>query len=161
MPELYIIAGVAADGAIGRGGDLAVHSRRDMRYFKDTTMGHPVIMGRRTWQSLPKGALPGRRNIVITRDPSFQAEGAEVVHSLDQALELTRDSAEVPFVIGGAQIYAQAIDRASRLYLTAFDTTVPDADAHFPAVDPARWRLTSSVPDEGLTFNVWERTDNL
>ena len=167
--ELYIIAGVAADGAIGRRGDLIVHSREDMRYFKATTMGHPVIMGRKTFESLPKGALPGRRNIVITRSTSFAAPGVEVVHSLDEALALTAPDAAapaadrdatVPFVIGGAQIYALAMPRATRLYLTEYGCTAPDAAAPLPAVDAAQWQRVSATPSaEGadLTFSVYER----
>lgn len=156
MQDLYIIVGVTRDGAIGRGGDLIVHSRADMRYFKETTMGHPVIMGRKTFESLPKGALPGRRNIIITGNHGYRAEGAEVVHSLEEAVALTAGGGVVPFIIGGAQVYAEALPRATRLYVTEFDTEAPDADAHFPAIDPGRWRKISEIPGEGLVFAVYE-----
>lgn len=156
MQDLYIIVGVTRDGAIGRDGGLIVHSRADMRYFKEITMGHPVIMGRKTFESLPKGALPGRRNIIITGNRDYQAEGAEVVHSLDEALALTDDGDMVPFVIGGARVYAEAMPRANRLYVTEFDAEASDADAYFPEIDHSRWNRVSATEGEGLVFAVYE-----
>lgn len=137
---LSIIVAIAADGAIGRGGDQPFYISEDLRHFKSLTTGHPIIMGRKTFQALPKGALPGRRNIVISRDPAFTAPGAEVVPSIEAALALVADVPQA-FIIGGATIYALALPLASRLYVTCIDATVPDADTWFPAIDPARWRL--------------------
>lgn len=139
-PEIDIIVAVAPDGAIGRRGDLLFHISADLRRFKQLTMGHPVIMGRKTFESLPKGALPGRRNIVISRNASFTAPDVETVLSLDKAIALC-DGVDKVFVIGGAQIYAEAIGSADRLCLTRFNRTLPDADCFFPAIDPAVWSV--------------------
>ena len=104
---ITIIAVVGNDNAIGRRGDLLWHLSEDLRHFKALTMGHPVIMGRKTWESLPKRPLPKRRNIVVTRNPEFVAEGAEVVSSLQEAFDLTVN--ENPFVMGGGEIYNQSL----------------------------------------------------
>ncbi len=143
--KLILIAAVAEHGAIGRDGDLAF--RADLRHFKELTMGSPVIMGRKTFQSLPKGALPGRRNIVITRDASFTAPDIETVPSIDAALALVGDAPQA-FIIGGGSIYAATIDRADALEITHIDAECPDADTFFPTIDPERWRLATSTPAE-------------
>lgn len=145
--KLILIASVAEHGAIGRAGDLAFHLRADLRHFKELTMGSPVIMGRKTFQSLPKGALPGRRNIVITRDASFTAPDIETVPSIDAALALAGDAPQA-FIIGGGSIYAATIDRADALEITHIDAVCPDADTFFPTIDPERWRLAASTPAE-------------
>ena len=157
LPNLSIIVAVTANNAIGRNGNLLFHLREDLKFFRKTTMGHPVIMGRKTWQSLPGGALPGRRNIVISRNPDFNAPGAEVVDSLHKAMSLVADSPEA-FVIGGAQIYAEALPFASRLYLTMIDRIVDDADTYFPVIDLDDWdNITPDAqvltdPTNGISF---------
>ncbi|MDE5568392.1 MAG: dihydrofolate reductase [Muribaculaceae bacterium] len=138
-PEVNIIVAVAPDLAIGRNGDLLFHISADLRRFKELTMGHPIIMGRKTFDSLPKGALPGRRNIVVSRNADYTASGAEVFGSLDDAIAACCHSDKV-FIIGGAQIYGQAIDKADSLLLTRFDRTVDDADCHFPKIDDEKWQ---------------------
>ncbi len=140
---LTVIAAVGAGGEIGAGGDLAFHIRADLRRFKELTMGHPVIMGRRTFESLPKGALPGRRNIVVTRSADFSAPDIEVAHSLDEAIAMASEADEA-FIIGGAEIYRQVMDsdRADRLQITRIDATRADADTYFPHIAPDRWTLT-------------------
>lgn len=144
--NIAIIAAVTADNAIGRGGDLIFHIREDLKRFKTLTMGHTVIMGRHTWDSLPNGALPGRRNIVVTRNRSLSFPGAESAASLPDAIELARAAGETEaFIIGGAQIYDAAINLADRLELTMIDATAPDADVHFPAVDPTLWQQTDAT----------------
>lgn len=144
--NIIIIAAVTADNAIGRGGDLIFHIREDLRRFKTLTTGHTVIMGRNTWDSLPQGALPGRRNIVVTRNRSLIFPGAESAASLPDALDLARRAGETDaFIIGGAQIYDAAIGLADRLELTMIDAKAPDADAHFPTVDPAEWQQTHAT----------------
>lgn len=154
--KLTLIAAVAADGAIGRGGNLAFHIGADLRHFKELTMGCPVVMGRKTFDSLPSGALPGRRNIVVTRNPAWTAPGVETASTIDDALALTADAPQV-FVIGGATVYGATIDRADSLEITQIKACCPDADTFFPDIDPARWAETASTPDTvdprtGLTY---------
>lgn len=127
---INIIVAATIDGAIGLRGDMLYYIRPDLRHFKALTTGHTVIMGRKTFDSLPKGALPDRRNIVITRQKDFQAPGAEVAHSLDEALRMASGS-EV-FIIGGESIYRAAMPLADRLYLTQINTVRSDADTFFP-----------------------------
>jgi dihydrofolate reductase len=131
-PELVLIAAVARNGVIGDGNTLLWRLPEDMRFLRDTTMGHPVIMGRRTWQSLPDRVrpLPGRRNIVVSRDPAFVAAGAELAPSLDAALARVADAPRA-YVLGGAQLYAQALPLADRLLLTELDRDF-DGPIRFP-----------------------------
>lgn len=128
-PSLSLIAAVARNGAIGKDNALLVHLPGDLPRFKRLTMGAPLLMGRKTWDSIGR-PLPGRRNIVITRDPRWQAAGAEPAHSLPAALALVA-SAPKAFVIGGAEIYALALPCADELLLTEIDADF-DADAFFP-----------------------------
>lgn len=132
MGELVLVAAVARNGVIGRDGSLPWQLPADLAFFRSATIGHPVVMGRRTWQALPERVrpLPGRRNIVVSRDPGFSAPGAEVAHSLDAALALVADAARI-CVIGGAQLYAAALPRADLLLLTELDLEV-DGDTRFP-----------------------------
>lgn len=129
---LSIIAALADGRAIGRKGDLAFHIPADLRRFKQLTTGHSVVMGRRTFESLPNGALPNRRNIVVTHNPQWSAPNVETAPSLEAALEMTRDEQET-FIIGGGEIYAQAMPMADRLYITRIFARCPDADTFFPA----------------------------
>jgi dihydrofolate reductase len=133
----YVVA-VAKNGVIGREGGLPWHISSDLKRFKEITMGKPVVMGRKTWESLPRKPLPGRRNIVITRQPGFTAEGAEVAATAEEALKLCGDAPEVA-VIGGGEIYRLFWPLVDRLYLTEVDLEV-DGDTHFPEVSPATWR---------------------
>lgn len=134
-PCLSLIAAVARDGAIGRNNDLLWHDSRDQKHFRAATMGCPVVMGRRTWDSLPERfrPLPGRRNIVVTRNAAWQAPGAEVAHSLAEALALVADAPKA-FVMGGGQLYAEALPWADELVLTEVDASF-EADTFFPAWD--------------------------
>ena len=138
-PEVNIIVAVATDLAIGRNGDLLFHVSADLKRFKSLTMGYPIIMGRKTFDSLPKGALPGRRNIVVSRNAAYAAPGAEVSDSLESAIALCSDAEKV-FIIGGSQIYHQAVALADRLMLTRFDRTLPEADCFFPKISPEIWQ---------------------
>lgn len=137
---ITIIAAVTADRlALGRSGELLYRLSPDMRHFKETTMGHPVIMGRKTFESFPNGPLPGRRNIVVSRNEAYSPEGAKVFRSLDDALAAV--DGQDAFVIGGGEIYRQSFDRADRLLLTVIDAPTPaDADTFFPEIDPGKWR---------------------
>jgi dihydrofolate reductase len=140
MKQISIIAAIATDRAIGRHGDQLFYFRDDLRHFKNLTSGHPVIMGRKTFQALPKGALPNRRNIVVTHDATFSAPNVDVASSLTDAIALLSDD-DHAFIIGGGQIYNQAIALADNLYITLIDATVPDCDTFFPTIDPALWRI--------------------
>lgn len=133
--ELGLIAAVGRNGAIGKGGQMPWELKADLAHFRRTTMGCPVVMGRRTWDSLPPRfrPLPGRRNLVVTRNPAWRADGAESAGSLDEALARLRDAPRV-FVIGGGELYAQALPRANLLVLTEIDADF-DADTFFPAWD--------------------------
>lgn len=147
--SVSIIAAVAENGVIGRDNDMPWKLSSDLKRFKALTMGKPIIMGRKTFQSIGK-ALPGRLNIVITRDPDFKAEGASVVSSLDAALQAARDEAGVGteiMVIGGGEIYAQAMALASTLYITEVQAR-PEGDARFPAIEAVLWQEISRDPVE-------------
>jgi dihydrofolate reductase len=133
----YVVA-VSKNGVIGREGGLPWHISSDLKRFKEITMGKPVVMGRKTWESLPRRPLPGRRNIVITRSRDFAADGAEVAATPEEALRLCGDVPEVA-VIGGGEIYRLFWPLVDRLYLTEVDLEVA-GDTHFPAVSPAEWR---------------------
>lgn len=137
-----IIVAITADkGAIGRKGDMIFHLRDDLRRFKALTTGHTVVMGRRTFESLPQGALPNRRNIVVTRNPGFTAENVETAPSLEEALAMSASDTET-FIIGGGEIYRQALPLADSLRLTIIDALTPDdADTFFPPIDPADWEI--------------------
>lgn len=152
---ISIIAAIDNNNAIGRGGDLLHHLRGDMRHFKELTTGNTVVMGRRTFESLPKGALPDRRNIVITRQRDYRAPGIEVASSLDEALRMS--ASDHVYIIGGGEIYQQSIGFADRLELTRIDAVTDDADTYFPAIDPSHWRAEAQsdpVTDDktGLTY---------
>ena len=140
QPELALIVGRARNGVIGRDNQLPWRLRDDLQQFKRRTLGHPVIMGRKTWESLP-GVLPGRPHIVISRQPDYRAEGASVVNSLEAAIAACTDAERV-FVIGGAQIYAQALDLADVLWITEIDAEI-QGDTHFPDFDTNWFREVS------------------
>lgn len=146
--ETVLIAGVAKNGVIGRANALPFKLRSDMKRFKALTIGHPVIMGRTTYQSIGK-PLPGRPNIVVSGDPAFKADGCEVYDDLFVALERGRQLSQglgktALFVLGGGQVYAQTIDDADRLEITHVDLDV-EGDTHFPVIDEAVWQLQESV----------------
>ena len=139
---ISIIAAVAANRAIGNDNKLIYWLPDDLKRFKALTTGNTIIMGRRTFESLPKGALPNRRNIVLTRSKDFQAPGVEVFPSFDAALASCSADEEV-FVIGGASIYREALPKADRLMLTHIHATPAEADTFFPEVSWQEWRLVS------------------
>jgi dihydrofolate reductase len=162
VTELVLIAAVANNGVIGRGNDLVFRDPADQRHFRAATMGHPVVMGRRTWDSLPDRfrPLPGRRNVVLSRDAGFVAAGAEVCPSLDAALALLADVPRV-FVIGGGEVYAQALPHADELMLTEVDAAL-DGDRHFPAWERDGFDLVEAQPATAadgtpMRFTRWRR----
>lgn len=135
---LSAIVVIAENGAIGKNGGLLCHLPADLKHFKDITMGHTIIMGRRTWESLPKGALPGRKNVVITRNTDFNAPGAEVYHSLEEALQATEHYGD-RFIIGGGMLYTEAFPLTDVLHLTLLHASFPDADTFFPHYNSDEW----------------------
>ncbi|MDP1622115.1 MAG: dihydrofolate reductase [Bacteroidales bacterium] len=138
---IAIIVAIAENGAIGKNNDLLWHIPEDLKRFKRITSGHPVIMGKRTWESLPRRPLPNRRNIVITDIPGEVVEGAEMAYSIDEAIAKCEPDEE-NFIIGGASIYRQFLLVANRLYLTFVHKSF-DADAFFPEIDFSQWKLIS------------------
>lgn len=138
---ISMVACVAMNGAIGRNGQLLYHLPNDLHKFKILTLNNVVIMGRKTWDSLPKKPLPERRNIVITRQ-DLQIEGAEVFHSLEDALEATKDE-YIVHIIGGGELYSEGIKHADILYITEVSDEPKDADTFFPKIDYNEWRLHS------------------
>ena len=160
-PELVLIAAVARNGIIGGGNRLPWQLPEDMQFFKSATLGHAVIMGRKTWESLPEKfrPLPGRRNIVVTRNAGYGAPGASVVTSLPDAMAAAAGSEA--FVIGGAELYRAALALADRLQLTEIDADFA-GDTWFPARDSAQWREVAReahADGDGLAyaFVTWQR----
>ena len=142
--ELGLIAAIARNGVIGRDGGLPWRLPEDLKHFKRTTLGHCLIMGRKTWESLP-GVLPGRRCVVVSRDPAYRAEGAEVVANLDAALAVARAvPGEKAIVAGGAQLYALALPRVQRMWLTRIDAEV-EGDVVFPRWAESAWERVGAV----------------
>ncbi|KAA6302329.1 MAG: Dihydrofolate reductase type 3 [Candidatus Ordinivivax streblomastigis] len=139
---LSIIVAIGKNNEIGKDNAMLCHLPADLKHFKEVTSGHPVIMGRKTFESLPKGPLPNRRNIVISRNKELRIEGAEVYPSLDYALLKLMDEEEI-FIIGGAQIYTQILPDADKLYLTKIQAEFPEADTFFPAIHYREWREVS------------------
>ncbi|HZV84473.1 MAG TPA: dihydrofolate reductase [Brevundimonas sp.] len=166
--RLALVVARARNGVIGRDGDLPWRLRSDLQRFKAVTLGKPVIMGRKTWESLPLKPLPGRLNLVLSRDGSFAAQGAVVCTSLDEAVEIAREHADDDgvdeiCVIGGTALFERALPRARRLYLTEVEAE-PEGDAVFPTFDEAAWTEVSSDPhpagdrdDHPFVFRILER----
>lgn len=141
-PTITLIAAVAANGVIGRDNDLPWRLPDDMKHFMRTTMGSPVIMGRRTFESMD-GPLPGRLNIVVTRRADYQASGAQVVGSLREAVAAAGPVSEL-FIAGGGQLYAEALELADRMWLTEIDQAF-DGDTRFPDFDRSKWRAVQVI----------------
>lgn len=140
LSNLSIIAAVAENRVIGRDNQLPWRLPADLAHFKRLTMGKPIIMGRRTWESLP-GLLPHRTHLVVTRDSGYQAAGAHVVHSINEAIEFAGDAPEL-MVVGGARLYAQTIPLATHMYLTHVHQRI-DGDTRFPAFEEGEWEEVS------------------
>ena len=139
-PNLSIIVAMADNRAIGKDNDLLWHLSDDLKRFKKLTTGHPVVMGRKTWESLPKRPLPGRRNIVFTQNPDYAANGAEVVHSVNGLFDTLKDCDDEVFVMGGASIYEMLLPFTKRLYVTRVYRDF-DGDVYFPVIDMSDFTL--------------------
>ena len=141
MRSIHAIVAVDDNWAIGRQGDLLCHLPADMRHFKEVTMGHSIVMGRKTFESFPRRPLPGRQNIVITRDTRWQSDAVTVAHSLDEAIAAAET--DTVFIIGGAQIYELALPRVDVLHLTRIHARWATADVFFPTLDMSQWQEVS------------------
>lgn len=160
---ISLIAAIGKNNELGKGNTLLWKLPADMQFFIKKTSGHPVIMGRKTFESIGR-PLPKRRNIVITRDLNYKKDGIEVVHSLEEALKLFPDKKEEIFIIGGAEIYKQVMPVAERLYITHIEAEDRGADAFFPEIIPVVWNEISHEehrPDEKnplpYTFSIYEK----
>jgi dihydrofolate reductase len=155
-PRITIIAAVAANGVIGRAGDLPWRLPGELARVKQLTMGHVLLMGRRTYESIGR-PLPGRTTVVVTRQPDWRAEGVVVAASIDEALDVAAAQGRQIDVFGGADVYAAMLPHADRMVITWVDAT-PDGDAFFPDVDWSRWREIRRDPADGYTVVEYERT---
>lgn len=142
MSTISIIVAADENNAIGKDNSLLCYLPNDLKYFKSITDGYPIIMGRKTFESLPKGALPNRRNIVITQNKDLRFEGCEMCHSVDEAIDLCKGENEI-FFIGGGSIYNIAIDFADSLYLTRIHHRFERVDTFFPAIENEVWKEVS------------------
>ena len=160
---ISFVVAAATNNGIGKDGKMPWHLPADMKHFKNVTWGMPVVMGRKTFESLGN-VLPGRKNIVITRQPGWNVKGTVAVQTIDDALFVAKETdAKEVMVIGGGEIYKTLFNKAHRIYLTRVDAT-PEADTFFPSLDPKEWWLVSQknhAADEKNAFNysfqVWER----
>ncbi len=152
---LSIIVAVAQNGAIGCHNELLWHISEDLKRFKRLTMGCPIIMGRKTYESIGR-PLPGRRNVVITRNADYRAEGIEVVYSLEEALRSVSNVEGEVFVIGGGEIYLQALPLAQKLYLTKVEQN-PEGDTFFPEINEVQWQEVAREEFEGYSFIDYDR----
>lgn len=154
MRDIKIIVAIGRDGSIGKEGNLIWNLPGDLKRFKSITMGYPVVMGRKTWESLPKKPLPGRLNIIMTRNKDFKAEGALICHSVDEVLK-SIDADEI-FIIGGAEIYRMFLPFATKLLLTMVEDECPEADAVLE-IDFSEWKETGRseelINNEGIRYN--------
>jgi len=169
-PTVALVVAMAKNRAIGRGGNLPWHLGSDMRYFRQITMGKPIVMGRLTFLSLGR-ALPGRTNIVLTRNAAFEAQGAIMAYNLEEALDVARktagkDGVDEIMVIGGEDVFRAVLPQASRIYLTEVHAT-PEADTWFPELDRREWREVSREDHEpgpkddyAFSFVVLERVQS-
>jgi len=140
---ISLIAAIGKNNELGKKNELLWALPADMKHFRDTTRGHTVIMGQKTFESLDN-PLPNRRNIVVTKSDSFTHEGIEISKSLEDTIRSFENTGEEVFVIGGGEIYRQTIDNANKLYITHVDETFSDADVFFPKIDESKWQKTKS-----------------
>ena len=156
---ISLIAAIGKNRELGQDNQLVFHIKEDMRFFKDTTIGHPVLMGRKTFDSIGR-PLPGRTNFVITSHPELLPDTIEPVTHLKQFLESWVDSAEELFVIGGGMVYFEALPYAKHLYLTEVDSAAPDANTFFPHFDPSDYDKTiiRKGTEDDLTFTIAKYT---
>ena len=154
---ISIIVAIAENYAIGKQGGLLCHMPADLQHFKQVTQGHMVIMGERTYLSLPKHPLPNRRNIVLTDVKGKTFEGAETVYSIDEMVNCINGDEEA-FVIGGGMVYRQMMERADKLYITHIHHSWDDADTFFPVIEPDKWQLLNAERHAADENNPYDYT---
>jgi len=156
MEPLALVVAMTSDRVIGLDGDMPWHIPEDLRHFRRVTMGHAIIMGRKTHESIGR-ALPKRQNIVITRNPDAEFEGCDVANSLDEAIAMARAGGDdEPRIVGGGAIYTLALPLATKLILTEVHLDV-EGDTFFPVYDPGAWREVDRRESEGVTYKTLER----
>lgn len=165
MGKIAMIVAVDRNNGIGRGGDQLVYISEDLKHFKATTTGHTVIMGRKTSNALPKGVLPKRRNIIVTRSAEWHIEGGEVAHSVEEVMEMLGDDEEA-YVMGGGEIYKQFMPMAEKLVVTEIDAEYEGVDTYFPEINGEEWKremVSEWMDDEknGVRFRYVEYKRNL
>lgn len=150
--NISMIAALGKNNEIGKGNDLVFHFHNDMKFFRETTTGGTVVMGRKTFESLPK-VLPKRRNIVISTNKNLEIEGAEVCSSIEEAIKLFENDEKV-FIIGGGRIYSEFLPFADKLYLTEVEAECKDADTFFPQFDKSKWsrELIAEHNEDGIDY---------
>ena len=162
--NISLVVAASENNVIGKDNQLLWHLPKDMKYFKNVTWGMPIVMGRKTFQSIGNKPLNGRKNIVITRQPGWKAEGVSVVNSVDAAAALAEElNYKEIFIIGGGEIYLIAFDRANKIYMTRVHSEL-EGDTYFPVIEKNDWTLVSNVDNPGdekhayaFSFQVWER----
>lgn len=162
-PLVTLIVAAADNGVIGRANALPWHLPDDLKRFKQLTLGKPIVMGRKTFESIGK-PLPGRQNIVMTRDTNYRRDGVTVVHGVDESLRATGDAPEI-MVIGGAELFQKFLPVAGRVHLTRVHGDI-EGDVRWPELDPRQWRLVDCQPHDAderhawrMTFEVWEKIE--
>ena len=154
--DLALVVAVAENGVIGRDGDMPWRLSNDLQRFKKLTLGHHLIMGRKTFESIGR-LLPGRTTVIITRQPGYEVDGASIVHSLDQAL-LAAAGDDCPFVVGGAEIYRLALPWINHMHVTHVHTVIDDGDTFFPYVNYSAWHVSSDSKTDVDEKNQFETT---
>ncbi len=154
---ISLIAAIGKNYELGKKNSLLWDMPADMKHFRETTQGHTVIMGQKTFDSIGR-PLPNRRNIVVTRNDSFNTEGVEISKSLEDTIASFKDSLEEVFVIGGGEIYRQTIDKADKLYITHIEESFPDADAFFPEIIPLVWNEVKHEEHKKDAENLYDYT---
>ena len=155
--DISIIVAIGERNEIGRNNDLLCHLPADLKRFKELTTGHTIVMGRKTFESLPKGALPNRKNIVLTRNGNLSFDNCLIYSSLSEVIDNEKDSGEI-FIIGGGEIYRQALPLANKLYLTKIHAEFNDADAFFPEINYSEWEEVSREEHKADEKNLYDYT---
>jgi dihydrofolate reductase len=157
MDKLVLVVAMSRNGVIGRDGELPWHIPEDLKHFRRVTIGHAIIMGRKTWESIGGRPLPKRQNIVVTRQRDWQADGCEVAHSLEEAVAIARRTDDAPRVVGGAMLYEAALPLATTMMVTEVAQEV-EGDTFFPDFERTAWLETERTSGQGVSYVTLERS---